>query len=89
MWGKTTTYQLLDVTMGSYHGAETCELVSTFLLYNATSKHDPNFDLSRDDGLGVLKSLARTIEATKKYICNIFKQYGLRITNKKTVNKYI
>jgi len=80
VWSKATADQLYDVTMGSYNGAETCEFVGTFLLYHVTSKHGPNFGLYRDDSLGVLKSLARTIEATKKDICNIFKQYGLRIT---------
>jgi len=56
VWSKTTADQLFDVTMGSYDGAETCELVGTFLLYHVTSKHGPDFGLYLNDGLGVLKS---------------------------------
>jgi hypothetical protein len=35
-WGKREADSQFDVTMGSYDGAETCELVGSFLL------HPPN-----------------------------------------------
>ena len=41
-WGKQASSNLFDVTMGSYDGGETCELVGAFLLHNI-----------RDDGLGI------------------------------------
>ena len=75
--------------MGSYDGAETCELVGSFLLHQITHKHGENFGLYRDDGLGDLKATPREIEITKKDLCSIFKNHGLKITieaNKKIVD---
>jgi len=44
-WSKTIADHLFAITMGSYNGAETCELVGTFLLHYVTSKQDLNFGL--------------------------------------------
>ena len=55
-WGKKESTNLFDVNMGSYDGAETCELVGSFLLHQITHKHGENFGLYRDDGLGVWKA---------------------------------
>ena len=33
-WSKRTSSNLFDVTMGSFDGAESCELVGTYLLHN-------------------------------------------------------
>jgi hypothetical protein len=52
---------LFDVTMGSFDGAESCELVGSYLLHLITTKHGNNFGLYRDDGLGVIKATAREI----------------------------
>ena len=88
-WGKKeSTANLFDVTMGSYDGAETCELVGSFLLHQITHKHGENFGLYRDDGLGVSKANPREIEIIKKDLCSIFKNLGLKMTieaNKKIV----
>ena len=74
--------------MGSYDGAETCELVGLFIL--SQMQHlNINVGLYRDDGLAVCSSSPRQIENIKKEICNIFKQNNLSITieaNHKTVN---
>ena len=44
---------LFDVTMGSYDGAEVCELVGLYLIDQMASKvPEINFGLYRDDGLG-------------------------------------
>ena len=52
-WGKRTSSSLFDVTiMGSFDGAESCELVGSYLLHLITTKHGNNFGLYRDDGLG-------------------------------------
>ena len=68
-----------DTTMGSYDGAETCELVGLFLLF--LLKHIPiNLGLYKDDGLGVCSLLPRQIERYKKEICSIFKSQNLSIT---------
>lgn len=82
---------LFDVTMGSYDGAEICELVGAFLLKKIKESHDSNeMGLYRDDGLAALKnSPARTADTMRKSIVQTFKKYGLRITieaNLKIVN---
>ncbi|CAB4040461.1 Hypothetical predicted protein, partial [Paramuricea clavata] len=87
--GKRTSSSLFDVTMGSFDGAESCELVDSYLLHLITTKHGNNFGLYRDDGLGAIKATACEIENIKKDLCSIFNKYGLKITieaNKKIVN---
>jgi hypothetical protein len=88
-WGKKSAANLFDVTMGSYDGAETCELVGAFLLHQINNKYGAHFGLYRDDGLGALKLTPRIIENIKKDLCAIFKGHDLRITieaNTQTVN---
>ena len=87
--GKKTSTNLFDTTMGSYDGAESCELVGSFLLHQIAEKHGKNFGLYRDDGLGVVKATPREIEMIKKDLCSIFNHHGLKITieaNKKAVD---
>lgn len=90
-WGKKTSSNLFDVTMGSYDGAESCELVGAYLLHKIKEKFGStcDFGLYRDDGLGISKASPRQTECIKKDLCGIFSSYGLKITieaNKKTVN---
>ena len=88
-WGKKTSPNHFDVTMGSYDGAETCELVGSFLLHLIKQKHGMSFGLYRDDGLGITNGTPRKVESIKKDLCDIFSRYGLKITieaNKKVVN---
>ena len=78
-----------DITMGSYDGAETCELVGCFLLHQITTKHGNNFGLYRDDGFGISNKSPREVELKKKDLCAIFRKHGLKITieaNKKCVD---
>ena len=88
-WCKksTTTF---DVTMGSYDGAETCELVGLYMLNLINTKVTKgNFGLYRDDGLGVVNTSPQETERIKKQLCAIFKEQDLAITieaNKKIVN---
>ncbi|GFR59677.1 inositol hexakisphosphate and diphosphoinositol-pentakisphosphate kinase 2 [Elysia marginata] len=85
-WRKKTSN--FDVTMGSYDGAETCELVGLFLL-SQLKEIDANVGLYRDDGLAACRLTPRQAENTKKRICQVFQNYGLKITieaNKKIVN---
>ena len=45
-------YSLFDETMGSYDGAEICELVGIYILNILANKYDKNnIGLYRDDGL--------------------------------------
>ena len=78
-WSKRTSSNLFDVTMGSYDGAESCELVGTYLLHNIKERFGNacNFGLYRDDGLGVTKAPPRQAELIKKELCSIFAKCGL------------
>ena len=74
--------------MGSYDGAETCELVGSFLL-SQLQNLDVNIGLYRDDGLAISNAAPRDTEKIKKEICRVFNQNGLRITieaNKQIIN---
>ena len=81
-WGKKTSCNLFDITMGSYDGAESCELVGTHLLHKIKEKFDSacDFGLYRDDGLGISKASPRQTELIKKDLCGIFRNCGLKIT---------
>ena len=88
-WGKKTSSGLFDVTMGSFDGRETCELIGAYLLHNIKDAHDYDFGLNRDDGLGITKASPRQTEKIKKDLRNIFGKHGLKITieaNKQIVN---
>ena len=71
-----------DITMGSYGGAEVCELVGIYLLHQVnTAFPHISFGLYRDDGLGSYMNMpGPTTEHTRKAIIKIFKNNGLSIT---------
>jgi hypothetical protein len=56
---------VFDVTMGSFDGAETCELVGLFIL-SQLQHLNINIGLYRDDGLSVSDKTPRQIENIKK-----------------------
>ena len=88
-WEKRNSTSNFDVTMGSYDGAETCELVGCYLLSQLNQIPGIEIGLYRDDGLAVLNQTPREIERVKKEICQIFARNNLKITveaNKKVVN---
>jgi len=75
--------------MGSYDGAETCELVSIYMLSLITPKFKGQVGLYRDDDLAVCNATPKQIEKTKQEVREIFKSNGLKITieaNKKIIN---
>ena len=39
----------------SFDGAESCELVGSFLFHQVNMKHGDGFGLYKDDGLGIIK----------------------------------
>ena len=75
-WSKKTSSNLFDVTMGSYDGAESCELVGTYLLHSIKEKFGNacNFGLYRDDVLGITKASPRKTELIKKRIVQHLRQ---------------
>ena len=65
--GDTT----FDVTIGSYDGAETCELVGSFLL-SQLQNLDVNIGLYRDDGLAVSSAPQETQRTSRrKYVASL------------------
>ena len=81
VWVKKNN-DLFDVTMGSYDGAEVCELVGLYLLNEVkTSFPNISFGLYRDDGLGYYTNMSGPeTERMKKAITKLFKNNGLSIT---------
>ena len=77
-----------DITMGSYDGAETTDLVGLFLLHQL--KHLPvNLGLYRDDGLAASALTARLTEKLWQQIKRVYEDNGLKVigeVNKKIVN---
>ena len=65
--------------MGSFDGAEVCELVGLFLLDQlAEILGKENVGLYRDDGLAVIKnSSGPAIERIRKMITKLFQQHSL------------
>ena len=49
-WTKKNTNNMFDVIMGSYHGAETCELIGTYMLSLVASKFKDEVGLYHEDG---------------------------------------
>ena len=86
-WVKRTDD--FDVPMGSYDGAEVCELVGTFMLvqlFQVIDKKD--IGLYRDDGLGIMRRLGGPeMERRKKKIIQFFKEQGLKITIQVNLHK--
>ena len=68
--------------MGSYDGAEVCELIGLFLLHKlSTPIPISDNGLYREDGLLILRGLpGPATEGLNEKIKNIFRRYGLKIT---------
>ncbi len=81
-WTKKDSNSLFDVTMGSYDGAEICELVGLFILNKLGQKFGKeNIGLYRDDGLAIMKRKStRLADKTRKELHKCFEQFGLKIT---------
>ena len=90
-WAKKGTAGNFDVTMGSYDGAEICELVGIYTLSTLGLRIDKkDTGLYRDDGLIILRNCdGPTTDRIRKDIIRIFKQIGFKIeieTNLKEVD---
>ena len=80
-WVKRNNNAMFGVAMGSFDGAEVCELICLFALNTLTKKFGKeNIGLYRDDGLALIQSTSgRSANKGKKDICAQFLQFGLRI----------
>ena len=69
--------------MGSYHGAEICELVGLYILYKLTEDkiiNKSNCELYRDDGLIIVKKRSpKIIEQLRKLITKSFQKNDLKV----------
>ena len=81
-WVKKGGNELFDVTMGSFDGAEVCELVGLYLLDKLSELlGKDNVGLYRDDGLAAVKSTSGPVlDKMRKNIITLFKNEGLGIT---------
>ena len=90
-WSKKNTHgDLFDVTMGSYSGAEICELIGLFLLDKVTSSGllpKSAIGIYRDDGICVLKGSGPQVDKSRKKLVSIFKSEGLSITTESGITK--
>ena len=87
-WCKKDSSSNFDVTMGSFDGAKTCELVGSYLLSYLPTAYRNDMGLYRDDGLSAFNVPPREIEKIKN-ICKVFNDNKLKLTieaNKKCVN---
>ena len=77
--------------MGSYDGAEVCELIGLYMLDKLTKGKNPIFPLMdvglyRDDGLAVIRTRGRAgglLENVRKKVQQAFLEEGLEITCEK------
>ena len=71
-----------DVTMGSFDGAEVCELVGLYVLNSLVKRFEKeNIGLYRDDGLALIKGTSgRVADKVRKDLCAQFLEFGLKIT---------
>ena len=91
VWIKSSGDPSFDVTMGSFDGAELCELVGLYILHVLGDKFGyKNMGLYRDDGLACFHRIdGPTSDRIRKDIVRFFQELGLKITiktNLKVVN---
>ena len=80
-WVKRDSSHAFDVTMGSYDGAEICELVGLFILSKLKDTFGNNIGLYRDDGLVLLDAKSdRLSDKARKDLTLAFNELGLNIT---------
>ena len=84
-WIKRGSQGNFDVTMGSYDGAETCELVGIYILSILAKRiNKKDTGLYRDDGLIILRNYnGPKTDRTRKDIIRIFKQIGFKLLKSK------
>ena len=72
----------LDVTIGSFDGAEICELVGLYLLHRLAKIFEKEaVGLYRDDGLAILRNASGSdAEKVRKKVTQIFQYHQLKVT---------
>ena len=80
VWKKSDTDSYFDIPMGSFHGAEVCDLVGLYILNRLKTVFN-SCGLFRDDGLAVV-DLSKPIvyEKKRKAIFKLMTEIGFKIT---------
>ena len=87
IWVKKTCPDF-DVTMGSYDGAECCELVGIYLLNKMGSSFaKDSFGLYRDDGLMVVRGGGPAADRARKEVIKLFNDEQLKITTEANLER--
>ena len=86
---KRNTESCFDVSMGSFDGAEICELVGIYILSLLSNKlNKQSSGLCRNDGLVLLRNTSQQkTDRIRKGIIEIFKNAGFKI--KRKINLHI
>ena len=87
-WKKKGDDQF-NISMGSWDGAESTDIVGLFLLSKMQALKDAKPGLYRDDGLLVTRGTPRNTEKLKQDLTNLFSKYKLKLTldcNHKIIN---
>ena len=76
-WVKKDTSVEFDVTMGSYDGAEVCEIVGLFMLDMLSKLFEKNsIGLYRNDGLSIFRNYnGHQSDKVQKDLTKLFKKY--------------
>ena len=81
-WEKKDAVDLFDIPMGSFHGAEVCDLVGLYLLNKLSTIFDKrDCGLYRDDGLAIVNwTTPRRLDGLRKNAISIALEAGFKIT---------
>ena len=82
IWTKKSNINNFDIAMGSFQGAEVCDLIGLYILSEISPITGPlNIGLYRDDGLAVIKQSSGTsLEKIKKSLIKKMSSIGFEIT---------
>ena len=83
-WVKKDTSVEFDITMGSYDGAEMCEIVGLFMLDMLSKLFEKvSSGLYRDDGLSIFRNYnGHQNDKVRKDLIKLFKKYQLNLDKK-------
>ena len=82
-WKKKANPEF-DVTMGSFDGAELCEMVGLYILHTVITSNlgvrKEELGLYRDDGLGIMRRSKRELDNIRKGFHKLLEPLGFSIT---------
>lgn len=81
-WEKTNNINLFDIPMGSFMGAEICDLIGLYILDQLTNVFPRGqYGIYRDDALSIVNTKSPSaLERLSKTLHRVFKNIGFKIT---------